>query len=196
MSIFPLCFLSSKLEKILNSGSKLDTKWKYLTGEWFYEAKSRRHMDKIHGSEIILASMKQKKALSGVFRLYVYKGLLLKHRLCTLYILSQTLRHLYWYFHNILDVYLPGRIKNLPRSKNKVSDVCTVQNCIFPLSPSLLQKGLSALKDPRHPADEVQTSSLHQNLPDVRKRYSHRRSSTQSFLHQRFTKLSLFIFLF
>uniref|UniRef100_A0A3P9HUU7 Synaptotagmin-like 2a n=1 Tax=Oryzias latipes TaxID=8090 RepID=A0A3P9HUU7_ORYLA len=31
---------------------------KYLTGEWFYEVKSRRHTDKIHGSEIILASMK------------------------------------------------------------------------------------------------------------------------------------------
>nr|XP_046245344.1 synaptotagmin-like protein 2 isoform X2 [Scatophagus argus] len=60
----------SKLEKILNSGSKLDIKWKYLTGEWFYEAKSRRHMDKIHGSEIILASMKQKKAgLDGSLRI-------------------------------------------------------------------------------------------------------------------------------
>ncbi|KAI3353693.1 hypothetical protein L3Q82_004930 [Scortum barcoo] len=50
------------LEKILNSGSESDIKRKYLTGEWFYEAKSRRHMDKIHGSEIILASMKQRKA--------------------------------------------------------------------------------------------------------------------------------------
>lgn len=57
----------SKLENILDSGTKLDTKWKYLTGEWFYEAKSRRHMDKIHGSEIILASMKQKKSPLGVF---------------------------------------------------------------------------------------------------------------------------------
>ncbi|GAA6225718.1 synaptotagmin-like protein 2 [Lates japonicus] len=53
-----------KLEKILNSGSQSDSKLKYLTGEWFYEAKSRRHMDKIHGSEIILASMKQRKAAS------------------------------------------------------------------------------------------------------------------------------------
>lgn len=68
--MFSLCFPSSKLEKILNSGTKSDTKWKYLTGEWFYEAKSRRHMDKIHGSEIILASMKQKKAALGVFVLY------------------------------------------------------------------------------------------------------------------------------
>lgn len=51
-----------KLEKILNTGSQLDSKKKYLTGEWFYEAKSRRHMDKIHGSEIILASMNPRKA--------------------------------------------------------------------------------------------------------------------------------------
>uniref|UniRef100_A0A8D3A7Z5 Synaptotagmin-like protein 2 n=1 Tax=Scophthalmus maximus TaxID=52904 RepID=A0A8D3A7Z5_SCOMX len=49
------------LEKILDSGSQSDGKLKYLTGEWFYEAKSLRHMDTIHGSEIILASMKQRK---------------------------------------------------------------------------------------------------------------------------------------
>lgn len=51
-----------KLEKVLNTGSQFDSKLKYLTGEWFYEAKSRRHTDKIHGSDIILASMKQRKA--------------------------------------------------------------------------------------------------------------------------------------
>lgn len=62
--MYPLFFFS-KLENIL-SGTKLDTKWKYLTGEWFYEAKSRRHMDKIHGSEIILASMKPKRSPLGV----------------------------------------------------------------------------------------------------------------------------------
>ncbi|XP_034460616.1 synaptotagmin-like protein 2 isoform X3 [Hippoglossus hippoglossus] len=50
-----------KLEKILSSGSQSEGKMKYLTGEWFYEAKSRRHMDKIHGSEIILASMKPRR---------------------------------------------------------------------------------------------------------------------------------------
>ncbi|XP_028275203.1 synaptotagmin-like protein 2 isoform X2 [Parambassis ranga] len=50
-----------KLEKILDSSTQSDSNLKYLTGEWFYEAKSRRHMDKIHGSEIILASMKQGK---------------------------------------------------------------------------------------------------------------------------------------
>lgn len=71
-----LCFPSSKLEKVLNSGSESDAQLKYLTGEWFYEAKSRRHMDKIHGSEIILASMRQKRAGSGVFTLHtVDKGL-------------------------------------------------------------------------------------------------------------------------
>ncbi|CAJ1065258.1 synaptotagmin-like protein 2 isoform X1 [Xyrichtys novacula] len=53
------------LDKILKTDSKADLKKKYLTGEWFYEAKSRRHMDKIHGSEIILASMKPRKAGSA-----------------------------------------------------------------------------------------------------------------------------------
>ncbi|XP_023206811.1 synaptotagmin-like protein 2 isoform X5 [Xiphophorus maculatus] len=53
-----------KLEKVLDSGSQSDVKLKYLSGEWFYEAKSQRHSDKIHGSEIILASMKQGKPAS------------------------------------------------------------------------------------------------------------------------------------
>lgn len=61
---------SSKLEKMHNTGSEPDSQWKYLSGEWFYEAKSRRHMDKIHGSEIILASMKAQKAPFGVFALH------------------------------------------------------------------------------------------------------------------------------
>ncbi|KAJ8257012.1 hypothetical protein COCON_G00191640 [Conger conger] len=39
-------------------------KIKYMTGEWFYEAKSQRHMDRIHGSDIIRASMKQKNPMS------------------------------------------------------------------------------------------------------------------------------------
>ncbi|XP_028430421.1 synaptotagmin-like protein 2 isoform X3 [Perca flavescens] len=55
-----------RIRKILDS----DTERKYRTGEWFYEAKSRRHMDKIHGSEIILASMKKRKAgLDGSLRI-------------------------------------------------------------------------------------------------------------------------------
>ncbi|RVE64977.1 hypothetical protein OJAV_G00131110 [Oryzias javanicus] len=59
-----------KLEKVLHRDSQPDVKLKYLTGEWFYEAKSRRHTDKIHGSDIILASMKQGKAagLDGSLR--------------------------------------------------------------------------------------------------------------------------------
>ncbi|XP_057694325.1 synaptotagmin-like protein 2 isoform X2 [Corythoichthys intestinalis] len=57
-----------KLESILSQGSSSDSKLKYLTGQWFYEAKSRRHMDKIHGSEIILASMKQRRTSEGSFR--------------------------------------------------------------------------------------------------------------------------------
>ncbi|CAM4552431.1 unnamed protein product [Leuciscus chuanchicus] len=35
---------------------------KYLSGEWFYEVKSQRHQDRIHGSDIILASMNQRKS--------------------------------------------------------------------------------------------------------------------------------------
>ncbi|XP_047248358.1 synaptotagmin-like protein 2 isoform X2 [Girardinichthys multiradiatus] len=60
-----------KLENVLHSGSQSDGKLKYLSGEWFYEAKSQRHSDKIHGSEIILASMRQGKAasLDGSLRL-------------------------------------------------------------------------------------------------------------------------------
>ncbi|XP_067307280.1 uncharacterized protein sytl2b [Pseudorasbora parva] len=34
---------------------------KYFSGEWFYEVKSQRHQDRIHGSDIIMASMKQRK---------------------------------------------------------------------------------------------------------------------------------------
>ncbi|XP_056140703.1 synaptotagmin-like protein 2 isoform X2 [Lampris incognitus] len=34
---------------------------KYLTGEWFYETKMVRHQDRIHGSDIIRASMRQRQ---------------------------------------------------------------------------------------------------------------------------------------
>lgn len=61
-----LYFSFRKLETILNKDAQPDNSLKYFTGEWFYEAKSRRHMDKIHGSEMILASMKQKKGALGV----------------------------------------------------------------------------------------------------------------------------------
>ncbi|XP_077398074.1 uncharacterized protein sytl2b isoform X3 [Festucalex cinctus] len=58
-----------KLENILSQGSSPDSNLKYLTGQWFYEAKSRRHLDKIHGSEMILASMRQRRASEGSYRL-------------------------------------------------------------------------------------------------------------------------------
>lgn len=39
-------------------------KLKYITGEWFYEVKSQRHQDRIHGSDIIMASMKKTKPMT------------------------------------------------------------------------------------------------------------------------------------
>nr|XP_015196833.1 PREDICTED: synaptotagmin-like protein 2 isoform X7 [Lepisosteus oculatus] len=48
------------LQKTLRDSSRL----KYMTGEWFYETKSKRHRDKIHGSDIIRASMRQKKPVT------------------------------------------------------------------------------------------------------------------------------------
>uniref|UniRef100_A0A673J5B1 C2 domain-containing protein n=1 Tax=Sinocyclocheilus rhinocerous TaxID=307959 RepID=A0A673J5B1_9TELE len=38
-----------------------EDKRKFMSGEWFYKVKSQRHQDRIHGSEIIMASMKQRK---------------------------------------------------------------------------------------------------------------------------------------
>ncbi|XP_029106875.1 synaptotagmin-like protein 2 isoform X5 [Scleropages formosus] len=49
-----------KLQRSLRDRSKL----KYFTGEWFYETKSRRHRDRIHGSDIIRASLSQKKPIT------------------------------------------------------------------------------------------------------------------------------------
>ncbi|XP_067350145.1 synaptotagmin-like protein 2 isoform X11 [Channa argus] len=42
------------LQKSVKDKSQL----RYLTGEWFYEAKQVRHQDRIHGSDIIRASMR------------------------------------------------------------------------------------------------------------------------------------------
>ncbi|XP_040907138.1 synaptotagmin-like protein 2 isoform X5 [Toxotes jaculatrix] len=42
------------LQKTVNDRAQL----KYLTGEWFYETKQLRHQDRIHGSDIIRASMR------------------------------------------------------------------------------------------------------------------------------------------
>ncbi|XP_072515273.1 uncharacterized protein sytl2a isoform X2 [Salminus brasiliensis] len=49
-----------KLQKTEQDKSKL----KYLTGEWFYETKSHRHRDRIHGSDIIRASMRHTKPVT------------------------------------------------------------------------------------------------------------------------------------
>ncbi|KAI1893510.1 hypothetical protein AGOR_G00124460 [Albula goreensis] len=49
-----------QLQKLLPDKGKL----KYMTGEWFYEAKSQRHTDRIHGSDIIRASIKQSKPMT------------------------------------------------------------------------------------------------------------------------------------
>uniref|UniRef100_A0A663EL69 Synaptotagmin-like protein 2 n=1 Tax=Aquila chrysaetos chrysaetos TaxID=223781 RepID=A0A663EL69_AQUCH len=40
---------------------KDDVQLKNMSGQWFYEAKSKRHRDKIHGADIIRASMRRKK---------------------------------------------------------------------------------------------------------------------------------------
>ncbi|XP_055082791.1 synaptotagmin-like protein 2 isoform X1 [Periophthalmus magnuspinnatus] len=43
-----------RLQQMVSNKGQL----KYLTGEWFYEAKQLRHQERIHGSEIIWASIK------------------------------------------------------------------------------------------------------------------------------------------
>uniref|UniRef100_A0A8C3JU66 Synaptotagmin like 2 n=1 Tax=Calidris pygmaea TaxID=425635 RepID=A0A8C3JU66_9CHAR len=44
---------------------KDDVQLKNMSGQWFYEAKSKRHRDKIHGADIIRASMRRKPAASA-----------------------------------------------------------------------------------------------------------------------------------
>ncbi|XP_058483979.1 synaptotagmin-like protein 2 isoform X2 [Solea solea] len=46
-----------RVQKLHQSLSNRD-QLKYLTGDWFYETKQLRHQDRIHGSDIILASMR------------------------------------------------------------------------------------------------------------------------------------------
>ncbi|NWI97506.1 SYTL2 protein, partial [Pitta sordida] len=41
---------------------KDDVQLKNMSGQWFYEAKSKRHRDKIHGADMIRASMRRKPA--------------------------------------------------------------------------------------------------------------------------------------
>ncbi|XP_062392636.1 synaptotagmin-like protein 2 isoform X3 [Sardina pilchardus] len=53
-----------ELQKTMRDRNKL----KYMTGDWFYETKSQRHRDRIHGSDIIRASIRQRKPVT-VFEL-------------------------------------------------------------------------------------------------------------------------------
>ncbi|XP_074774239.1 synaptotagmin-like protein 2 isoform X4 [Athene noctua] len=48
---------------------KDDIQLKNMSGQWFYEAKSKRHRDKIHGSDIIRASMRRKPATLEILSL-------------------------------------------------------------------------------------------------------------------------------
>lgn len=50
-----------------------------MSGQWFYEAKSKRHKEKIHGADIIRASMRRKPAALGKHLVYIlfWKGWLL-----------------------------------------------------------------------------------------------------------------------
>ncbi|KAJ8275965.1 hypothetical protein COCON_G00077170 [Conger conger] len=49
-----------RLQKAVRDKVKL----KYLTGDWFYQTKSHRHRDRIHGSDIIRAAMRQRKPMT------------------------------------------------------------------------------------------------------------------------------------
>ncbi|XP_031407952.1 synaptotagmin-like protein 2 isoform X2 [Meleagris gallopavo] len=51
-----------KLSRHLPEKVKDDVQLKNMSGQWFYEAKSKRHRDKIHGADIIRASMRRKPA--------------------------------------------------------------------------------------------------------------------------------------
>ncbi|XP_069060075.1 synaptotagmin-like protein 2 isoform X13 [Pleurodeles waltl] len=48
------------LEDTIDDTNELKNK----TGQWFYEAKSKRHRDKIHGADLIRASIRKKKPLT------------------------------------------------------------------------------------------------------------------------------------
>lgn len=66
---------------------KDDIQLKNMSGQWFYEAKSKRHRDKIHGADIIRASMRRKPATLGKHLVYVlfWKGWLLCNKPQTLF---------------------------------------------------------------------------------------------------------------
>ncbi|XP_016349049.1 synaptotagmin-like protein 2 isoform X2 [Sinocyclocheilus anshuiensis] len=56
--------LEEQRVKQLRKTERDRSRLKYLTGEWFYETKNHRHRNRIHGSDIIRASMRQKKPVT------------------------------------------------------------------------------------------------------------------------------------
>nr|XP_032829285.1 synaptotagmin-like protein 2 isoform X2 [Petromyzon marinus] len=48
--------------KILKQKVEDEKKLKVLTGEWFYEVKGKRHDDRLHGSDLVRASMRKGKS--------------------------------------------------------------------------------------------------------------------------------------
>ncbi|XP_006267567.1 synaptotagmin-like protein 2 isoform X2 [Alligator mississippiensis] len=57
----------SEEERVRHLPEKIDDdiQLKNMSGQWFYEAKSKRHKDKIHGTDIIRASLRRKPATIG-----------------------------------------------------------------------------------------------------------------------------------
>ncbi|XP_039600328.1 synaptotagmin-like protein 2 isoform X5 [Polypterus senegalus] len=142
-----------KLQKTEKDGNKL----KYMTGEWFYEAKSKRHRDKIHGSDIIRASMRRKKPV-------------------TLYELSQSRGEKPSWVNTVnKDVFLPPELEGLieqPEEELPLESTLsnTVQAVADPQIDQPRQTSTSAGKERQNPfndyslADDMLTFP-HEALP-------------------------------
>nr|KAF6439179.1 synaptotagmin like 2 [Molossus molossus] len=59
---------SAEEERVRHLPEKVkdDQQLKNMSGQWFYEAKAKRHRDKIHGTDIIRASMRKKRLQGAV----------------------------------------------------------------------------------------------------------------------------------
>ncbi|KAM7084436.1 synaptotagmin-like protein 2 isoform 12-T15 [Molossus nigricans] len=59
---------SAEEERVRHLPEKVkdDQQLKNMSGQWFYEAKAKRHRDKIHGADIIRASMRKKRLQGAV----------------------------------------------------------------------------------------------------------------------------------
>ncbi|XP_051782903.1 synaptotagmin-like protein 2 isoform X6 [Erpetoichthys calabaricus] len=142
-----------KLQKTEKDGNKL----KYMTGEWFYEAKSKRHRDKIHGSDIIRASMRRKKPV-------------------TLYELSQSRGEKPSWVNTVnKDVFLPPELEGLiEQPEDEVPLESTLSNSVQAVADPQIdqprQTSTSAGKERQNPfndyslADDMLTFP-HEALP-------------------------------